>query len=446
MSKTFKTPVGLVNLSSNPSGTVAGTLYYNSTGNQITYYNGSGWVALSAGGYSTITLGSTALTSGSTVTTIAGLTLTTPTINGAALSGTFSGSAAFSPSATSGVAKTLTAISSQTADLFQVKDSTGAVRYGINPAGQTYLGNNIYYTSAAIVNITAISFTSTTATFTYSSPTQIVTVGEQIITQGTTPAGYSVSGASVISVATVTNGSSYSFTITNNTNTTATVFGSFIQTPLSSINMLSRRNVGLQINVPSNADTQTIPLLIRLNSGSASVDGLGNAVFTGLTLSSNINVASTGGSSNVGLKISGFSGQTADLVQVTNSSSTVLASITAAGILIEQQPTVTALVTSGAITLTVSQILTRIITQNQTVAATFTLPTGTFMDGAFSALFNNMSIDWSIINIGSTSGAVTMAVGTAHTYVGSTSIPITTSARFCSVRTAVATWVTYRTS
>jgi len=112
-------------------------------------------------------------------------------------------------------------------------------------------------------------------------------------------------------------------------------------------------------------------------------------------------------------------------------------------VLFEYQPTPTALTATG--TLTVAQLLTRIITETSATAVTATLPTGTLMDGGMPAgIAANESFDWTIVNLGSASGAVTVAAGTAHTVVGSMSVPIATSATFRSRRTAANTWVTYR--
>ena len=58
-----------------------GRIYYDSQTNVLKLYNGSGWVALAAGG-STFTLGSTSIAIGGTTTTVAGLTLSGPTFTG----------------------------------------------------------------------------------------------------------------------------------------------------------------------------------------------------------------------------------------------------------------------------------------------------------------------------------------------------------------------------
>jgi len=57
----------------------------------------------SGGSYTAPTIGSTLISSGATVSTIAGLTLTAPTINGATVSGTFSGAVTFANTVTTSV-------------------------------------------------------------------------------------------------------------------------------------------------------------------------------------------------------------------------------------------------------------------------------------------------------------------------------------------------------
>jgi hypothetical protein len=112
----------------------------------------------------------------------------------------------------------------------------------------------------------------------------------------------------------------------------------------------------------------------------------------------------------------------------------------------ETQPTPTAISAAGSTTLTVEQLLTRIITVTQTAAVTLVLPTGTLTDAGVlgGQLLVGQAFDWNVINLGSSSGAVTMSGGTGNTYVGSTSVPIATSATFRTRKTAANTFVTYR--
>lgn len=146
----------------------------------------------------------------------------------------------------------------------------------------------------------------------------------------------------------------------------------------------------------------------------------------------------------VGAVIRGAASQTADALQVQNSAGTVLASTTAAGIALKPQPTPIA--KSASATLLIADLLTGIVTATSATAVALTLPTGTLSDGGFAAIANDQSFDWSVINLGSSVGAVTMTAGTAHTYVGNATVAINTSAQFRSRRTAATTWVTYRIS
>ncbi len=108
------------------------------------------------------------------------------------------------------------------------------------------------------------------------------------------------------------------------------------------------------------------------------------------------------------------------------------------------QPTPTAL--SATTTLTIAQLLTLILTVSGTTAKTLTLPTGTLTDAGVlaGALPVQTGFEWYVINTGTSTGAITMAAGTGHTYVGSVTVAIATSARFLTVKTATNTFVTYR--
>lgn len=109
-----------------------------------------------------------------------------------------------------------------------------------------------------------------------------------------------------------------------------------------------------------------------------------------------------------------------------------------------QQPTPTAI--SATATLTIAQLLGAIITVSGTTAKTLTLPTGTLTDAGITspALPVNGCFEWTIINTGTSSGAVTMAAGTGHTLVGSATVAIGTSAGFRTRKTAGNTFVSYR--
>lgn len=97
-------------------------------------------------------------------------------------------------------------------------------------------------------------------------------------------------------------------------------------------------------------------------------------------------------------------------------------------------------------TLTIAELLGGIITATKATAVALTLPTGALTDAAFDQLPVDTAFDWGVINLGSSSGAVTMTASTGHTYVGNATVAISTSARFRTRKTADDTFVTYRIS
>ncbi len=118
--------------------------------------------------------------------------------------------------------------------------------------------------------------------------------------------------------------------------------------------------------------------------------------------------------------------------------------LTSTSELYSAQPTPTAKVTDA--TLTIAELLTNIVTATKATAVALTLPTGTLTDAGIlaGALAVDQSFDWSVINLGSVTGDVTMTAGTDHTYVGNAVVVINTSARFRTRKTVANTFVTYR--
>lgn len=111
----------------------------------------------------------------------------------------------------------------------------------------------------------------------------------------------------------------------------------------------------------------------------------------------------------------------------------------------QAQPTPTA--KTGDATLTIAELLTSIVTATSASAVALTLPTGALTDAGFAGggAAVGSSFDWSVINLGSSSGAVTMtAAAEGHTYIGSATVAIATSALFRTRKTAANTYVTYR--
>jgi len=110
-----------------------------------------------------------------------------------------------------------------------------------------------------------------------------------------------------------------------------------------------------------------------------------------------------------------------------------------------------------AVTLTIAELLTRIITATHTAGATqaYTLPTGTLAD-AGAGIQIDEAFDWSLINLSAAAvDTVTLTAGTDHTIVGnpivqsahaSTGGVYGNSATFRTRKTAANTFVTYRIS
>jgi len=96
-------------------------------------------------------------------------------------------------------------------------------------------------------------------------------------------------------------------------------------------------------------------------------------------------------------------------------------------------------------TLTVAQIIAGILSANPgTSAASYTLPTGTLIDATLTNAKVGSTFDLAIVNLGTSSGAITLVAGTGITLAGSATIAVSTSAQIRLVRTGDATWTSYR--
>jgi len=108
-----------------------------------------------------------------------------------------------------------------------------------------------------------------------------------------------------------------------------------------------------------------------------------------------------------------------------------------------------------AATLTIAELLTRIITGTHAAGSTqaYTVPTGTLMSGGTSLAAGD-SFDWVLINLSAAAAdTITLTAGADHTLVGNPivqSAHVSTggiygnSAQFRSRMTAATTWITYR--
>ena len=100
-------------------------------------------------------------------------------------------------------------------------------------------------------------------------------------------------------------------------------------------------------------------------------------------------------------------------------------------------------------TLTAAQVIAGVLVANpSTTAATYTLPTAAQIDAAIPNAVPGSSIDLTIVNIGTSTGTVTLAMGTGITNGGNATvvIPITSSAGFRFIKNADAAWAVYRLS
>lgn len=102
--------------------------------------------------------------------------------------------------------------------------------------------------------------------------------------------------------------------------------------------------------------------------------------------------------------------------------------------------------------LTVAQTTGGVLVGNpSTTAATYTLPTATLLDAAMSNAKPGSTFELTVINLGTSTGLITVAVGTGITAVGNLVVPITGSAAgvsgagvFRFRKTATAAWTVYR--
>ena len=103
-------------------------------------------------------------------------------------------------------------------------------------------------------------------------------------------------------------------------------------------------------------------------------------------------------------------------------------------------------------TLTVTQILGGLLVGDPTTtAATYTLPTATAIDAVMTNMKTNSTFRLTVINIGTSTGLITMAVGTGITAVGNLVVAITGSAagvggaaEFLFRKTGTAAYTVYR--
>lgn len=100
-------------------------------------------------------------------------------------------------------------------------------------------------------------------------------------------------------------------------------------------------------------------------------------------------------------------------------------------------------------TLTVAQVTGEFLVANpSTSAATYTLPTAAAIDAVVTSAKPGSTFTLNIVNTGTSSGTVTLALGTGITDGGNAlvAVAVTASAQFTFRKTGDAAWVVYKTA
>lgn len=228
----------------------------------------------------------------------------------------------------------------QIANLQEWQNSSATVIAAITPTGQGVFTNTTPIASSAVSqSITAVTYTSTTATYTYSATAQTILLGEYVKIAGVVPSGYNGT-YQVTAVATVSAGTSYSFTISNSTNATVTTgTGTVFPSASVSIATQNKAHTGLIIKAVSGQTASTMEIQDSAGNPTTWWDSSG-----GMTASQAVvSTLYSGGFMNTGTRgyfnattftpsvspivVRGAASQTADLQQWQNSSGTVLSNI-----------------------------------------------------------------------------------------------------------------------
>lgn len=100
--------------------------------------------------------------------------------------------------------------------------------------------------------------------------------------------------------------------------------------------------------------------------------------------------------------------------------------------------------TATSVTLAAADVTNGLYTSTNASAVAITLPTVATLEASVVNARVNSAFDFVVINLGSSSGAVTMTANTGWTLVGSATVAISTSARFTARKTDVGAWSLYR--
>ena len=98
-------------------------------------------------------------------------------------------------------------------------------------------------------------------------------------------------------------------------------------------------------------------------------------------------------------------------------------------------------------TLTTAQILNGILVGNpSTSAAAYTYPTAAAIDAALNVPSVGTAVELKLVNLGTSSGVITLTASTGVTLSGSATVAITSSAQIVFVKTADGAYTAYRTA
>ncbi len=98
-------------------------------------------------------------------------------------------------------------------------------------------------------------------------------------------------------------------------------------------------------------------------------------------------------------------------------------------------------------TLTVAQITNKILVANpSTSAAAYTLPLAATLDTTLTNAKIGSTFPLTIVNLGTSSGVITMTTNTGWTLVGLATIAISSSAQFLALKTAAGAWTLFTTA
>jgi hypothetical protein len=120
---------------------------------------------------------------------------TSDTLAGLATTQTFTATNTFTPSSSTSVPLIVQGYSSQSADAFQAKDSSGNIKAGIGINGNAYINNSAPYQGTYTQALTSAAYISATqAQFTYNYTSQLYRVGQRVTVAGVTGGNYNQTG------------------------------------------------------------------------------------------------------------------------------------------------------------------------------------------------------------------------------------------------------------